>query len=172
MPYKELKAIWMSCVSSSFRVENFSSGSLQEVLLTHNPFSSGNSWQPRNLILFWIPHVCKCLKHSFWLSSKRTFPNTHPGILLPKWHQTQTPLLRCISLHKALSLSCFPQGEVRVLNCLAQPLADSYHLWRYLLAALHGSQDGCISGVSSLMSRIKLYAWQSVPKWILCYLQV
>ena len=93
-------------VSSSFSAENFSSGSWREV------FSSGNVWQSRNLLLFWIPHVCKIFKTvSDWdLNLLLQTPTLE--FLLTKWHQIQTPLLRCTSLHTVSSLSHFSQREV------------------------------------------------------------
>lgn len=114
-----------------------------------------NSLQ-HNILMFVI--LCNILFHTSTLVSSQMTSNTSRVDAI-------TALLAAPASTRPRSYLVFHRGSTSS-ELFSSASADSYHLWRYLLAALRGSQDGCISGVFSLMSEIKLYAWQSVPKWI------
>lgn len=142
---------------TSFWAENWSSGSRSQIISvlakSSHLMNLLRSSQTPLCLRLWSKHTCSMHPHRYSLFL----------------HQTQaesTPLLQR-SLHRP------PRGSYLVFHrgstsseLFSSASADSYHPRRYLLAALHGSQDGCISVVFSLMSKIKLYAWQPVPKWI------
>lgn len=144
-------------------VESCSSRSSQVLLLTHNSLGSGEF--KNTLGIFFSPDSILMFVVWMYFSHTSTLVSTYQITSNATRINGITALLAAPASTRPRSY-LFPQGEVWVLNCLAQPLSDSYRLWCYLLAALHGSQDGCISSIFSLMSEIKLYAWQSVPKWI------
>lgn len=54
-----------------------------------------------------------------------------------------------VLLPLGLILISFSTGGRTSSELFSSSSEDSHHLRRYLLAALHGSQDGCISAVSS-----------------------
>ena len=130
-------------------------GARRSLHWTNSSFSSGGFMTPDLPLSRRQFHVCDCdldiLLHTSSYNSTsnatRISAITTPSPPHAAPASTRPPLL-----------SWCPQGEALKERWIVwlRPLSDSYHLRRCrLLAALHGSQDGCISGVSSLLSENK-----------------
>lgn len=156
--------VYRECVvvKTSFWVGNCSSGSSQVVYWLITLLVLANPWHLRNLPLSSQDPLC------LWLWSKHTSISTH-ATLVPHYikHNPNQRHYCCCSLRQP------PQGLVLILfstglNCLVQPLSDSYRLWRCSLAALHAREPRWMHQQPLFIDERNktLYAWQSVLKWI------
>lgn len=150
---KQLRArrVRPAVVTTMSWVENCCSGSLQ---VTRNSFSSGNSWRVRTpLLSLSLSWRRLCFRTSTLVSSSNTTR-----------HHYSTAC--CISLHEAsLSYLClFSTGDVRALNCLAQPRQIPITSDAICSQRCTGAKMEALAASLSLMSEIKCYAWQSLPK--------
>lgn len=111
-------------------------------------------------------HDALGLLFSLSLLTASLFPYIHSGFLI-KHHSAplQHRLLHQPTRGLAPSYLClFSTGDVRALNCLAQPRQIPITSDAICSQRCTGAKMEALAASLSLMSEIKCYAWQSLPK--------